>query len=69
MSHLRYMGLFNETLNVTVQLHPIFIRFALLTYRKYASEGETNESGAHLNSYILDVFAKNYKLQFSSFRA
>jgi len=36
---------------VTIHLHPIFVRFALLTYREYASEGETNEPGAHLNSY------------------
>jgi len=35
---------------VTIQLHPIFIRFALLTYREYASEVETNESGAHPES-------------------
>jgi len=28
---------------VTIQLHPIFVRFALLTYREYASEIETNE--------------------------
>ncbi|GBE53596.1 hypothetical protein BMS3Bbin14_02095 [bacterium BMS3Bbin14] len=40
---------------VTVHLHPIFVRFALLRYREYTSEGETNESGAHLNGYSYEL--------------
>ncbi len=39
------------TIFVTIQLHPIFVRFVLFTYREYASEVKTNENGAHLNSY------------------
>ncbi|VAW34117.1 hypothetical protein MNBD_DELTA03-1882, partial [hydrothermal vent metagenome] len=34
---------------------PIFVRFALLTYRGYASEAETNEPGAHLNGYSYEL--------------
>ena len=41
--------------NVTVHLHPIFVRFALLRYREYTSEGETNKSGAHLNGYSYEL--------------
>ncbi|VAW41258.1 hypothetical protein MNBD_DELTA03-1051 [hydrothermal vent metagenome] len=40
---------------VTVQMHPIFVRFAPLTYKRYASGAETNEPGAHLNGYSLRV--------------
>ncbi|GBE12686.1 hypothetical protein BMS3Abin13_00978 [bacterium BMS3Abin13] len=40
---------------VTVHLHPIFVRFALLRYREYTSEGETNESGTHLNGYSYEL--------------
>ena len=40
---------------VTVHLHPIFVRFAPLTYNRYASGAETNEPGAHLNGYSLRV--------------
>ncbi|GBE52768.1 hypothetical protein BMS3Bbin14_01243 [bacterium BMS3Bbin14] len=40
---------------VTVHLHPIFVRFALLWYREYTSEGETNKSGAHLNGYSYEL--------------
>ncbi len=41
--------------NVTVHLHPIFVRFALLRYREYTSEGETNKSRAHLNGYSYEL--------------
>ena len=40
---------------VTVHLHPIFVRFALLRYREYTSESETNQSGAHLNGYRYEL--------------
>ncbi len=40
---------------VTVNLHPIFVRFALLRYREYTSEGETNKDGAHLNGYSYEL--------------
>ncbi|VAW39319.1 hypothetical protein MNBD_DELTA03-687 [hydrothermal vent metagenome] len=32
--------------NVTVHLHPIFVRFVPLTYNGYASEAETDEVSA-----------------------
>ena len=43
------------TFFVTVHLHPIFVRFALLRYREYTSEGETNKSGVHLNGYSYEL--------------
>ena len=55
MEKSEVMGLLLLGLNVAVHLHPIVVRFALLRYREYTSEGETNKSGAHLNGYSYEL--------------
>ena len=41
-----------QLVTVTVQMCPRFVRFALLRYREYTSEGETNKDGVQVNGYM-----------------